>query len=134
MIKRIREKLRTFKPQEVIPFTDWSDINNRFILASNFLKEDNLASIILKTELSNAEEIVLTNRVHEVKEVRIVGEIQKIFTIDKETQMNELVGQIKFIRGYLGELQSWIDRKVSLEKLEADGKIIIRRSEDDHSN
>lgn len=134
MIKRVRDKLRNYKPQEVIPYEDWKDIEERYNFAIVFLKEDNPASLILKTDLQEAREIVLHNRVHEVKEVRIIGEIQKIFTTDKKEQMNELVGQIKYIEGFLGELQSWVDRKVSLEHLEADGKVVIRRSQEEQVN
>lgn len=131
MIKRTRDKLRQFRPQEVVSFQDWQDILNRFAFASQFLAEDNPAAMIMRHDLQEAEEIILTNRVHDVKEVRIIGEIQKIFSTNKEEQLNELVGQVKYIRGYLAELQSWIDRKVQLEKLEADGKIVIRREEKD---
>ena len=121
--------MRIFKPQEVVSHEDWEDILNRFAFASAFLEPTNPASQILKEELRQAEEIVLTNRVHEVKEVRLIGEIQKIFTTPKEEQMNELVGSIKTIRNYLQELQSWIDRKVELESQEANGKVAIRRRE-----
>lgn len=122
--------MRGYKPQEVVSLTDWEDIERRFAFASQFLDLANPASQILRQELANAEEIVLTNRVHEVREVRIIGEIQKIFTTPKEEQMNQLVGQILFIRGYLAELQSWIDRKVHLEKLEGIGKVAIRRNKE----
>jgi hypothetical protein len=134
MIKRVRDKLRNFRPTEVIPFEEWRDIEARYNLAVVFLKEDNLAYQILQTDLEQAREILLHNRVHEVKEVRIIGEIQKIFTTDKKEQENELVGQIKYIEGFLGELQSWINRKVQLEHDEADGKIVIRRSEEEQVN
>lgn len=131
MIKRTRDRLRQIRPQEIVSFADWQDILNRWSFASAFLAEDNPGSQILRHDLQEAREIVIHNRVHEVREVRIIGEIQKIFTTDKESQMNELVGQINYIEGYLAELQSWIDRKVQLERLEADGKIVIRRQEVD---
>lgn len=128
MIKRVRDKLRNFRPQEVVSYEDWTDIENRYSFAVTLLKEDNPAYQILITDLNEAREILIHNRVHEVKEVRIIGEIQKIFTTDKREQENELVGQIKYIEGYLAELQSWIDRKVQLEHEEAAGRIVIRRS------
>lgn len=131
MIKRVRDKLRTFRPQDVVSYEDWTDIENRFNFASNLLKEDNPAYQILKADLEQAREIIIHNRVHEVKEVRFVGEIQKIFTTNKREQIDELVGQIKYIEGYLGELQSWVDRKVDLEKLEANGKVIIRHNQEE---
>lgn len=131
MIKRVRDKLRNYRPQEVISYEDWSDIESRFSFASDFMRDDNPAYTILKSDLEQAREIVLHNRVHEVKEIRIIGELQKVFTTDKKEQMDELVGQIKYIEGYLGELQSWISRKVDLERLEGDGKIIIRRRSED---
>jgi CHASE3 domain sensor protein len=83
---------------------------------------------MFQNELKSAEEIVLTNRVHEVREVKVISEfLQKIFTTSKEEQTDELVGQIKFIREFLAEVQSWIDRKVELERMEAAGEITIDR-------
>jgi hypothetical protein len=128
IIRRVRDKMVGLRPQQVIPYDEWVDIEDKFAQASGFLKEGHLPYEILKAELKEAEEIVLTNRVHEVKEVRLFGDIQKIFTTNKKEQMDELVGQIKFIRGYMGELQSWIDRKVELERLEGEGRIAIRRN------
>lgn len=129
LIRRVRDKMSRLRPQQVVPYEDWLDIEDKFATASGFLKEGYLPYEMLKNELKEAEEIVLTNRVHEVKEVRILGEIQKIFTTEKKVQVDELVGQIKFIRGYLGELQSWIDRKVELERLEGLGQVTIRRNQ-----
>jgi hypothetical protein len=130
MIKRIRDKIRQFKPQEVVAYKDWLDIVDRYNYAFDFMKETNPAYAIMREDLKDAESIVLENRVHEVKEVHIISDVfQKIFTTEKKVQVDELVGQIKYLRGYFAELQSWIDRKVRLEKLEADGKIIIRREE-----
>lgn len=127
-IKRIRDKLRTFKPQEVISYETWVDIEDRAAQAEEFMKEGNFLSSMLESELKEAEEIVLTNRVHKVKEVRLLGDIQKIFTTEKKVQLDELVGQIKFIRGFLAEARGWIQRKAELESLESNGKVIIRRS------
>lgn len=128
MIKRVRDKLRNYRPQEVVPYEDWQDIENRFTFASTFLKEDNPAYQILAHDLNEAREILIHNRIHEVKEIRFIGEIQKIFTTDKKQQEDELVGQVKYIEGYLAELQSWVARKVDLERLEANGKVVIRRN------
>jgi len=129
VVKRIRDKIRNFKPQEVISYNEWQDITARFVHASEILKTDNPAYQILISDLENAEDMVLTNRVREVKEVKIIGDIQRIFSTPKEEQMNELVGQIKYIRAYIAELTSWVDRQISLEHMEAEGKIIIRRTQ-----
>lgn len=134
MIKRVRDKLRNFRPQEVVSYEDWQDIENRYVFASNLLKEDNPAYQILATDLAEAREILIHNRIHEVKEVRIIGEIQKIFTTDKKEQMDELVGQVKYIEGYLGELRSWVARKEQLEHEEAAGRIVIRRNPEEAVN
>ena len=133
-IKRVRDKLRNYRPQEVVSYDDWKDIEDRYNFAITLLKEDNPAYLILKTDLEEAREILIHNRVHEVREVRIIGEIQKIFTTDKREQENELVGQIKYIEGYLAELNSWIARKVELEHMEAAGKVVIRRSQEEQVN
>lgn len=128
MIKRTRDKLRRSRPMEVVTYEEWSDIEDRYSFAASFMKKKNPLYAILKSDLKEAREIIIHNRVHKVREIRLIGEIQKIFTTPKEQQMNELVGQVKYIEGFLAELQSWIDRKKSLERLEANGKIIIRRS------
>lgn len=129
-IKRVRDKKWIPKPTESISFADWQQIEDRFVQATQFMTPGYQPYEIMKAELKEAEEIVMTNRIHEVKEIRIIGEIQKIFTTDKTEQVNETVGQIKFIRGFLAEMQTWIDYKTSLEGLEADGKIIIHREEE----
>lgn len=134
MIKRVRDKLQTYRPKEVVSYEDWKDIEDRHNFASLLLKEDNPAYLILKNDLEEAREILIHNRIHEVREVRLIGEIQKIFTTDKREQENELVGQIKYIEGYLAELNSWIARKVELEHMEAAGKVIIRRSQEEQVN
>ena len=131
MIQRVRDKVRSFKPQQVISFKDWSIINDKAAKASRFLSEDNVLYQTLIAELKSAQDIILENRVHEVREIRIIGEIQKIFITGREEQMNELVGQVKFIKNFLAELQSWIDLKNHLQKQEADGSIIIRRKEEE---
>lgn len=130
MIKRIRDNLRKYKPSEQISYADWKQIEDRFIKATEFMQEDNFLYQIMLSDLKGAEDIILTNRVHEVKEIRIIGEIQKIFSTDKKEQMDELVGQVKYIRGILAEMQTWIDYKKELESLELAGKIIIHREEE----
>lgn len=129
-IKRVRDKLRLPKPTEQISFADWQQIEDRFVQATQFMLEGYQPYEIMKAELREAEEMILTNRIHEVKEIRIIGEIQKIFTHDKREQIDEVVGQVKFIRGFLAEMQTWIDYKKELERLEADGKLIIHRDEE----
>lgn len=131
MIKRVRDRIRQLRPQHVISYEEWTVIESKYIIASTFIKEDNMAYQILTEDLAEANRIVLENRVHEVREIRFISEMmQKVFVTSKEEQMNELVGQIKFIKGYLAELQSWIDEKIQLEHQEANGKIIIRRDKE----
>lgn len=131
MINRIRDKVRQFKPQEVVSAKDWESIEDNHAFAATFLKKENPGYRILLGDLKEAEEIILNNRVHEVHELRVISEfLHKTFKTGKKQQVDELVGQIKYIRGYLGELQLWIDRKVELEKLEGEGKIVIERSKE----
>ena len=130
MVKRIRDRIAQFRPQEVISYADWTDIMDRYNYAYEFLKENNPMSTLMRFDLEEAKTIIMENRVHEVKEVHIVSDaLQKIFTTGKKEQIDELVGELKYIKGFLGELQSWVERKEKLEKLEAAGKIIIRREE-----
>ena len=131
IVNRIRDKVRSFKPQQVISFKDWHHINDRAVQAEKFLAEDSVMYQTFQYELQNAQNIVMENRVHEVREIRDIGDIKKIFITPKEEQINELVGQIKFIKTFLAELQSWIDYKRELEHKEANGSIVIRRTEEE---
>lgn len=128
LFKRTRDVLRqNLKPQENISLAEWEDIVDRYAEAKTFMASR--IYTLLQEELKKAEEIVLLNRVHEVREVKVISEVfQKIFTTAKGEQMDELVGQIKFIRDLLKEILSWVVRKESLEKLEAEGKITIERN------
>jgi hypothetical protein len=52
-----------------------------------------------------------------------------MFITPKQIQVDETVGQLKYIRGFLSELQTWVDFKAELEKKEANGEITIERHE-----
>lgn len=125
--KRTRDKILRARSKEVVPFVTWRDIEERAQQAEIFFTGNSHVYKSMRQDLQEAENMVLTNRVKEVKQIKMVGDIQKIFSIDKETQMNELVGQIKYIRDTLSELQSWIDRKADMERREANGEILIQR-------
>lgn len=131
MIHRVRDKIRQFKPQQVISYKEWEFIQEQFRYASSFMQKDNPAYNILLEEIKNGEQIILENRIHEVREIRIISDImQKIFITPRKEQLDELIGQLKFIKDYLTELQSWIDRKIELERLEGLGKVTINRNKE----
>ena len=131
MLKRVRDKIQAFKPIERVRIEDWEDIKDRASVAEKLLKEDNPALIVLQETLKNAEDSILENRIRKVQEVyTITDSFKKIFTTSKKLQDDELVGQIKFIRSFLAELESWVIRKKELEKLEAEGKVEIERNDE----
>jgi hypothetical protein len=129
LFRRTRDVMRqNLKPQEHISIEEWEEITDRYADAKRF-KSGKVYSL-LKEELAHAEELVMLNRIHEVREVKVISEaFQKIFTTPKREQVDEVVGQVKFIRGLLKEIDSWIERKESLEKLEGDNKITIARND-----
>ncbi len=128
MIQRVRDVVRNIRPQETISYEEWQDIMDRFARATQFLDEKNPIYITFQEDLKNAENIVLENRIHEVQEVKTITKaFKKIFLTPREEQLNELVGQVKYLRGILAEINSWITRKEELEKQEADGRITIDR-------
>jgi hypothetical protein len=126
MYKRIRDKVHNFRPQEVVNKETWDEIIKRYNEAVYFQKS--ALFVTLKTSLEEAESSILENRIREVQEVvTITKTFKRIFTTPKKTQDDEVVGQIKFIRNLMREVQGWIDHKSQLEKMETDGKIIIHR-------
>lgn len=130
VFKRTRDFIRNVKPVGQITYEEWQDIVDRYTEAKKFMSDKGKIVALMKEDLKNAEDVVLENRFHEVREERtIIDTLKKIFIVPKEEQLNELVGQVKLLRGYLKEIQSWIDRKEKLEKDEADGRIIIQREE-----
>lgn len=133
-VQRLRDFKRYTKPQQKISFEEWEQIKERALKAKTFFKEDNLIYTTLKQSLTDAENIILENRVKEVRDVHTISDtLKKIFITSREIQYDELVGQIKFIRTFLAELQSWVDFKSTLEKQEANGKILIERTEREDS-
>lgn len=131
MIKRVRDKIRTFKPQQVISNEDWEDVQNRAKYAKLFLRKDNPMYVIITHDLKDAENMLLENRIHEVREIHHVTDtLQKLFITPRKEQMDEVVGQIKYLRGFIAELQSWIHREEELEKMDAAGVVSIIRSKE----
>lgn len=129
IFKRTRDFIRNVKPVGHVSYEEWQDIVERYSEAKKFLSSKGKIISLMRDDLKNAENIVLENRVHEVQEERSFETFKKVFITPKEEQLNELVGQIKLLRGYIKELESWIERKETLERQEADGKIIIHREE-----
>lgn len=127
--KRIRDGVRYFKPQEKVSFEEWEQVCDRASRAKSFIRNDNLIYTTLIQSLKDIELIILENRIKEVREEHVVTDtFKKIFITPKKIQDDELVGQYKFIKGFLAELQSWVDFKKELEKKEAEGVISIERN------
>ncbi len=130
MFKRTRDKLFT-KVQERISYEDWVEITDKWATAVGFFKGENRLHVMLRDALKTAEDIIMENRVHEVHEIHTVTDIfQKVFITPQKVQVDELVGQIKLIRGIFEELNSWVTIKEEAESREAAGKTIIERNRD----
>lgn len=130
-VQRIRDARRYIKPQQHVSFEEWEDISKRASYAAQFLQPENPINITMRESLLQAENMIMENRLREVKEVHVISDtLQKIFTTPKKIQDDEVVGQIKYIRTFLAELQTWIDFKAELERKEAEGVIAIQRSKE----
>lgn len=128
VFKRTRDFVRNMRPVGKITAVEWNDIVDRYNFAKKFLDVKNHAYNLMTADLENARDIILENRVHSVQDRKMITDsIMKVFITPKKEQLNELVGQYKYIKGFLKELQSWIERKETLEKEEAQGKITIDR-------
>lgn len=120
--------MRSIRPQQTISYQDWIQIEDRAKTATLFMKKTNPLYIMMQNDLKEVETIVLENRVHEVREVRVLNELlQKVFVTPKQEQLDEVIGQIKYLRLFFSEMESWIYTKKDLEKQEAEGRIIIER-------
>ena len=129
-MKRIRDKVRNFKPREQVSIEDWEDIKTRHNLAKKLLKEDNPLYILLTESLNKAETMILENRLKEVRESHtITDSLTKVFITPKKVQDDEIVGQIKFLRTLLLELESWVERRDDVEQREAEGRVVIERND-----
>lgn len=125
-IRRIRDRVINQKPVHELTSQEWEDIQERHTLAIKFLDEENKIYALLKSELNNAEDIVMENRLREVHEVHTVTDtFKKVFITPKQVQDDELVGQIKFIRSFIREIKSWIDQYEEIKAMINNGEITI---------
>lgn len=130
MFKRTRDVKRRAKVYGKISYEEWQEVENRYAYAKGFMSKTNPLYLLLKEDLQNAKDIILENRIKEVREENQITEaFKKVFIFSKKVQTDELIGQYKYVKDLLDELQSWIDIKEEFEKQEADGKLIIERGE-----
>lgn len=128
-VRRVRDVRRGLRPQGKISEAEWEDIVNRFNYASKVVEQQSPILALLESDLEKAKQIVTENRIHDVQEVKTITKgLKKIFMTPREEQLNELVGQIKYLKGFLAEMHSWVDRKVELERLAGEGLIEIERA------
>lgn len=126
--KRTRDVLRRKMPVGRISYEEWKDVESRYTFATGFLADENPVYNLLVDGLKKAEDIVLENRLHEVREVKKISDnLKKIFITPKQEQLDELVGQVKLINNILNEVKFWKSYKEELERLEGLGKINIDR-------
>lgn len=142
-IQRIRDAVRYVKPQQSISYQEWKQIEDRATQAELFMSEENEIYQLMLADLENAKDIILENRIKEVHEeklinthevsneagISVIPEFVKKFITPKKEQVDELVGQYKYIKGFLAEMKTWIDFRDELIKKEADGQITIERNE-----
>jgi len=125
-IRRIRDRVLNQKPLQKLTQEEWDDVQNRHTLAVKFLAEDNAIYALLKNELNNAEEMIMENRLREVHEIHTITDtFKKVFVTPKQIQDDELTGQVKFIRSFIREIKSWIDRYDEIKQMIDNGEIVI---------
>lgn len=130
MLKRFRDLKKEFKPQGQISYEEWKGISDRFIVAKKFLSPTNPLYLLMQEDLKKGEDIILENRIREVHDItQVTDTLKKVFITKRKIQIDELVGQIKYLRDFFKELNEWISLKEQLEKEEADGRITIQRDE-----
>lgn len=130
-IQRIRDAKRFSKPQETVSAQKWEDIETKAILAKKFMSDDNILFLLMQDSLKQAEDMILENRVREVREEHMITDfLKKTFVTPKKIQDDEIVGRIKFIREFLGTLEGWIQEREDREKEESVGVIAIQRDND----
>jgi len=111
----------------------WEEAERKAKLADKILHSKEFADIpaYLKVAEEQAKEMILTNRIKEVREeVTIAETLKKVFITPKKVQEDEIIGTIKFIRQFVTELQSWIEQKNELLNAEDKGRIQIERSKE----
>lgn len=131
MIKRIRDRIRKTSPNSIISYEEWENIVNKHNTAKYILRETNPFRILLEESLSNAEELILSNRIKEVHDHNVVSDkLKKVFITTKREQENETIGQIKLLRDILNTLQSWVDAKKDIENAVNKGVVKIESGEE----
>lgn len=131
MLKKLLTRTRDFvrksaRPLEHVSFEEWNMIVDKATEAQKFM--DSEIHKLMEGDLNDAKELILTNRIHEEREVHVVTDLfQRIITIPQREKLDETVGKIKYIKGIFRDMQGFIDDKVGKEKMEADGKITIER-------
>lgn len=145
-IQRIRDAVRYVKPQQKIGFQEWQQIEERARQAEIFMNDSNEIYKLMLADLENSKDIILENRIREVHEesvittkvetteqggVSVIPEMLKRFITPRKVQVDELVGQYKYLKSFLAEMKTWIDFRDELVKREADGQITIERNERD---
>jgi hypothetical protein len=134
MLQRIRDAKKYLKRQGHISFEEWQEIENRYAHAKDFFSETNPSFRIMRDDLKNAEDIIIENRLREVHDItQVTDTLRKVFITDRKLQLDELTGQVKYLRGFFREMQSWIDMKMDAERDEADGKLTIDRAGKDET-
>jgi len=70
----------------------------------------------LDNSLTSIEEAILDGTVRDVTECTTIGQTVKEFFTPKKEQVQQLVGQRKFIKKLLADLQSFVDMKEDLQE------------------
>jgi hypothetical protein len=116
-----------------ITVEQWEEIEDRASAATYFLTNKRFTFLVnyLNNALKEIETIILTNRVQAVhEEMTISDKLKRIFITPKQVQLDELVGQYKFITQFLDFVKFTAQQKEELERQASLGKVIIERSKE----
>lgn len=127
MFTRTRDKLPNFKPQEKVSAENWEKICDRYVIAKGFLNSDNPIYQILAGLLETNKNLLLENKLKEVREEKLTDTLRRIFVTPKKVQEDEVVGQIKLTKNLFEEIESWIKVKEEIERRESTGITVIER-------
>lgn len=111
--------------QEYDKIRDQSESAQAFLESAtfDFIRE------YLENATSSIEHSILNNTVKDVTERVTIGQTIKDFFTPKEVQVDELVGQYKFINRFIGDMQAYANQIKDLDQQIEKGRVKIRDEE-----
>lgn len=133
-----------FKPVGHVPYDEWVSITERAEQAKRF-KESFLCAMITH-DMEEAKNKLLTSAFDERHTVHyqaasltqdssgisfLPEQIRQVFVKPRSVTHDELVGQFGYMNAILKEADFWIEKKIKMDKEEADGLIIVDREQNE---